>query len=107
MIPTLADIYGTHQPDTRNNLIDGCIACPDTRHTTWAEHAAHVQTVTVNTYRVDVASDLAALPDETLVIDTVGNVTETGGDYDQGDDGWAVELPVWILPRIDQMGAAS
>ena len=115
MIPTIAQIIGAHQPDTRpdntigahqpdtrpDNTIDGCIACPDTTHNTWEAHATHIQNTVAATYRIDVLSDLQSLPEDTLVIDVAGNIIEL-----PPIDG-EVEVPVWILPRIDQNDSES
>lgn len=101
MIPTIAQIIATHQPDTRpDNIIDGCIACPDTTHTTWEQHANHVATAVRDTYRIDVAADLQSLPDGIWFVDSIGNIDETQPMLSLDVE---VEFPVWILPRIDQM----
>ncbi|WP_353107885.1 hypothetical protein [Gordonia sp. (in: high G+C Gram-positive bacteria)] len=100
MIPTIAQIYGVHQPDTSTGPITGCVGCPDVKHTTWAEHADHVQQKIADTLRIDTMSDLRSLPDETVAVDTLGNVITTGPLYIHGE----VEFPVWILPRVDLIG---
>ncbi|WP_336818973.1 hypothetical protein [Gordonia sp. MMO-8] len=100
MIPTIADIYGTHEPDTSTGPITGCVGCPDVKHTTWAEHADHVQRKIADTYRVDTLSDLESLEDDLLFVDSLGIVGETQPEYLDGE----VEFPVWILPRVDQIG---
>ncbi|WP_340409938.1 hypothetical protein [Gordonia malaquae] len=99
MIPTIAQIYGVHQPDTSTGPITGCVGCPDATHTTWAEHADHVQQKIADTYRIDTLSDLGSLPDETVIVDALGNLA-TGTLYRHGE----IEFPVWILPRVDQIG---
>ncbi|WP_341266954.1 hypothetical protein [Gordonia malaquae] len=100
MIPTIAQIYGVHQPDTSTGPITGCVGCHDVKHSTWAEHADHVQQKIADTYRIDAVSDLLSLPEETVIVDTVGNLSTTAPLYAPGE----LEFPVWILPRVDQIG---
>ncbi|WP_411815518.1 hypothetical protein [Gordonia sp. SND2] len=88
-IPTLEQIIAAHPP---------------ARGTEWPETARILAGTIAATYRIDSTDDLRTIPDDTLIIDAIGNLmVKTPLMTEQID----VELPVWILPRIDQADGST